>query len=61
MASIFIACIIAVIVAGLAYWLISFLPVPEPFNRLAKGLIICAVVLFIIVTLWGARGQLGVH
>lgn len=58
MMSVFLMLIIAVIVAGVLWWLISFIPVPEPFNRLAKGLIMIALVFFIVMQLWGLRGAL---
>jgi hypothetical protein len=58
MGSVFVVLVVAVIIAGICWWLLSFLPLPEPFNRLARGLIIIGLVLFIIVTLYGARGLL---
>lgn len=58
MSSIFIVCIIAVVIAALCYWLLSFLPLEEPFNRLIRGLIIIGLILFILVTLYNGRGAI---
>ena len=58
MGSVFIALVIAVVIAGLLYWLLTFLPIPAPFNRLVQGLIVVGLILYIIITLWGARGLL---
>ena len=56
MGGLFIILIIAVIAAGIAYWLLSFLPLPAPFDRLVRGLVIVGLVLYILATLYGARG-----
>jgi hypothetical protein len=58
MSGIFVTLIIAVLIAGVLYWLLTFLPIPEPFNRLAQGLIVIGLIFYIILTLWGARGAL---
>jgi hypothetical protein len=58
MLTVLVTLLIGVIVAGILYWLVSFLPLAEPFNRLVSGLIIIGLILFIIVTLFGARGLL---
>ena len=48
MGSVFIALIVAVVIAGLLWWLLTFLPLPEPFPRLVRGLILVGLVLYII-------------
>ncbi len=56
MIHLFVVLIVACLVAGLFWWLLSFLPLPDPFGRLARGLIVICLIFFIIATLWGARG-----
>ncbi|HKW14156.1 MAG TPA: hypothetical protein VJS69_06705 [Candidatus Krumholzibacteria bacterium] len=56
--TIFIMLLIAVVVAGILWWLLSFLPLGEPFNRLARGLIIIGLIFYVIYTLWGLRAAL---
>lgn len=58
MIALFVALVVAVLVAGFLVWLLGFLPISEPYGRLARGLIIVCVVVFVIVRLWGARGLL---
>jgi len=50
------ALLIAIVIAGLLYWLIKFLPLDEPFRQLARGVIIIGLVAYIIVRLWAVRG-----
>jgi hypothetical protein len=58
MVTLFFVCGIAVVIAALLYWLLTFLPLGEPFNRLLRGLIIIGLILFILVTLYNGRGQI---
>lgn len=58
MTALFLTLIVAVIVAGILYWLLSFLPLTDPFKRLVNGLIVICLILFIVMKLWAARGLL---
>lgn len=49
--SIIINIVLALLIAGFAFWLIEFIPVDGTFKKIAKGVIIFAMVLWIIVTL----------
>jgi hypothetical protein len=46
---------VMVLVMGLLYWLVSMLPVPEPF----KTILVCIVILACIIWLLNVAGLLG--
>lgn len=46
---------VAVLIMGLLYWLVTLLPVPDPF----KTILICIIVLFCIIWLLNLAGMLG--
>jgi len=48
--------LVVVLVAGLAYWLIDTIPVPEPLNRVAKIIIIVIAAIALIYVLLGLTG-----
>lgn len=50
--------IIAVLLAGFFAWLIQFLPVAEPFPTIARGLIIFAVVVYVVGIIFGFAAPL---
>lgn len=58
MLTILVTIFIIVLVGGLLYWLVSLLPLPEPFKQLAIGVVLIGTILFIIVELWTMRGLL---
>jgi hypothetical protein len=58
MMAILITIFIAVVIVGLLYWLITFLPLPAPFDQIARGILVIGLILFIIVELWSLRGAL---
>lgn len=58
MLTILVTIFIIVLVGGLLYWLVSLLPLPEPFKQLAIGVVLIGTILFIIVELWAMRGML---
>ena len=53
MIDLLIAVIIFAIVAGLLYWLVGMLPIPEPFATVIK---VCAILLCIVLVLGIAVG-----
>ena len=57
MISILVYILIVAIVAGLAYWIIDVIPVPEPINRIVKVLIVVVCVLALIWLLLGVAGN----
>jgi len=52
--------VISIIVVGaicwLLWWLIGYLGIPEPFNKVARGVIAVVAVLFLINILLGISG-----
>lgn len=53
MLSVLASIIIAVLLCGFLVWLLGFLPIAEPYNQIAKGLIVFAVVLYVVAVLFG--------
>jgi hypothetical protein len=50
---IIISLIVTLIVLGLIWWLVSFIPLPEPFGQIVR-------VLFIILAVWAVLAGFGV-
>lgn len=42
------------IIGGLAYWVITLLPLPEPFPKIIRVVVIVAVVVYLLGILGGA-------
>lgn len=61
MLNLLVVCIVALIIAGVAIWLLSYLTLDAKIQSLIKGLILVFAVLFVIVTLWNGRGAFGLH
>lgn len=57
MISILVYVLVVAIVAGLAYWLVDALPVPQPLNRIVKMIIVVVCVLALIWLLLGVAGN----
>jgi len=57
----FVALIIYLIIIGavcwLLWWLIGFLGIPEPFNKIARGVVAVVAVLLLISVLLALVGQ----
>lgn len=51
--SVLASVVIVVLLAGLLVFLLQFLPVDPPFLALARGLILFAVVFYIVMVLFG--------
>lgn len=53
--------VITVIVAGLIYWIVDWglnkLAIPEPFNKVARVILIIAVVVFLVNALLSVAGH----
>lgn len=63
MITLLIQLLILCVVVGLVWWLLDFIPVPEPLNKVAKVVIMVValiVVIYILLTLAGIapRGAL---
>jgi len=56
MLSILINLLIIVLVIGVVWWLIDYLPVPEPLNKLVKVVTIVIGVIAVIYALLGLAG-----
>ena len=56
-----VSLVIYLLVVGLIVWLLMFLidyvPVPDPFNRVAKIIIMVVAVLIVIILLLGLVGE----
>jgi hypothetical protein len=50
--------IVVALVVGVAYWLIDYLPVPEPLNKIIKVLIIVIGAIALIYALLGITGTI---
>jgi hypothetical protein len=57
MIDVLIYVIILALVIGLAYWLVDYLPVPDPLNRILKVVIMIIAVIAIIYLLMGLAGN----
>lgn len=51
-----ITILVIVIVAGLVYWVLDAIPVPQPLNRFAKIAIVIIAVIALIYVLLGLGG-----
>lgn len=49
--------IVLALVIGLAYWLVDYLPVPDPLNKILKVVIMVIAVIAIIYLLMGLAGN----
>jgi hypothetical protein len=58
MLELLVTIIVVLLIAGIAIWLLSFLTLDAKIMQLIRGLIIIFAVLFVILTLWRARGAL---
>lgn len=43
--------VIVAVIGGLLWWLISYLPIPEPFKKIATAAVLIGTILLIIVKL----------
>jgi hypothetical protein len=57
MIDLLVSVLIGVLVLGLVWWLIDYLPVPEPLNRIAKIIIVVIAVIWLIYVLLGLSGH----
>lgn len=44
--------LIIVIILGLVWWLLAYLPLPEPFNQIIRIVLIIIAVVVIVSLLW---------
>jgi hypothetical protein len=56
MISLLVYVLVVCLIAGLAYWLLDTIPVPEPINRIAKILIVVIAAIALIYVLLGLAG-----
>ena len=45
--------IVTVIILGLLFWLVSMLPIPEPFKQIVTVIIIVICILYVLSLLFG--------
>lgn len=57
MISTLIYLLIVCVIIGLIWWVVDFLPVPEPLNKLIKVISIVIAIIIIIYVLLGLVGQ----
>jgi len=53
MISLLIAIVIAAIVFGLIYWILQQIPIPEPFGRIARVVVVVIFCLYLLNALLG--------
>ena len=49
--------LVAVVILGLLFWLVSFLPLPEPFGMIAYVVLVIIAVVWLINFLRGSSGR----
>lgn len=52
--------LVMVIVMGLIYWIITLLPLPEPFKQIAIVIVVIVCLLYLLSILFGMAGPLPV-
>jgi len=57
MLTLLINLIVIMLVVGVAYWLVDYIPVPDPLNRIIKIVIIVVGALALIYLLLGVSGN----
>lgn len=55
MIALLLTVVVTVVIAGLAYWLISLLPLPPPFLEAIRVVVMIAVVLYLLGINLGLR------
>jgi hypothetical protein len=60
-----ISLLVAVIVIGLLFWVLSMLPIPQPWANIAKVILVVIVIIWLLSftgllngPYWGGRGRL---
>jgi hypothetical protein len=48
--------LVLVIVLGLVYWVVTMLPIPEPFRQIALVIIVVICLLYLLSMLFGMAG-----
>jgi hypothetical protein len=61
MINILITLLIIVVVVGLIWWVLDYLPVPDPLNRIAKVVSMVIAIVFVIILLLRLAGVETVH
>jgi hypothetical protein len=51
--------VVALILAGFLYWLITLLPLPPPFPTVIRVVVVIALILWLVSMFWGGFGGLG--
>ncbi len=59
MVQLLIYCIVLGLVAYLVWWLIDFVGLPEPFNKVAKVIVALFAVVFLLEIVFGLTGLIG--
>jgi len=52
--------LVMIIILGLIYWVISILPIPDPFRQIALVIIVVVCLLYLLGMLFGMTGPLPV-
>lgn len=56
MISVLIQLLVVLLVVGVIWWLLDYLPVPEPLNRIAKVIVIVVGAIILVVLLLNVAG-----
>lgn len=59
MLSVLVSILVAIIIFGLLYWIITLIPLPEPFARIARAVCIIFFCLWLIFELLNLTGGIG--
>lgn len=57
MINLLIQLLILCIVVGVVWWILDFVPVPEPLNRIAKIVIMVVALIILVYVLLGLAGN----
>jgi hypothetical protein len=60
MLTLLVYCLVAVIVCGILYWIVTLIPLPPPFKTIAMVVILLFLLIFIIYLFFGS-GSLDMH
>lgn len=50
-----VSLLVVLIIGGLAYWLVSMLPLPSPFPEVIRVVVIVALLIWLLRTFLGGR------
>ena len=61
MLGLLVTCLVVIVLAAFAIWLLSFVTFDAKLMSLARGLILFFAVVFVIITIYNGRAAFGLH